>query len=292
MPIHLYIEKYFQEHPSARKTGIVVKNPPLHKRPKVFKVVDQTVKVGETCVPIRIYTPNDKKRHPVFIFFHGGYFIPGGLESHDVSCRMICSFSEYKVVAVDYTANPNIIGLCYEAAKWIVEHAEQLGGLIDRMAIGGPSIGAYIATSIAFNFILHGNFRFKKQVLFYPVVEFHPQLKPSPHLSRAMFNGKYGIDLTLHPLNVSHLENASVSYYAPFLANNEHLSQMPSTLIFTAEYDPFCDEGEQYAETLKKAGVDVKFVRFDGNVHGFMQNFPGSPDFMRGYEITAEFLLQ
>lgn len=71
-----------------------------------------------------------------------------------------------------------------------------------------------------------------------------------------------------------------------------YLAQMPPTLIFVSEYDPLCDEGEYFAEILKNTGVDVKLVRFDGNVHGFMQSFPGSPDYMRGYEITAEFLLR
>lgn len=292
MPIHLYIEQYFQQYPKARKTGIEVKNPPLEKRPKVFNVEDRLVSIGNMQVPIRIYEPNGKKRHPILIFLHGGTFIPGGVESHDVSCRLICSLSGFKVVAVDYCTNENASNMfrqCDVVAKWIVDHAEELGGLSEEMAIGGPSIGAHFAARIVLNFIIQGDFRFKKQILFYPIIDFNDQVKNSPHFSRMLFNGKYGLDLTMHSLNFSE-HDTSISYYAPLYENNKYLTQIPPTLILTAEYDPLCDEGEHYAETLRKAGADVRLVRFDGNVHGFMQNFPGSPDYMRGYDITAEFL--
>ncbi|NLY81112.1 MAG: alpha/beta hydrolase [Lysinibacillus sp.] len=295
MPIHLYIEQYFQQHPAARKTGIGVKNPPLEKRPKVFHIENKLVNVGNTQVPIRIYTPNEDKNHPLFIFFHGGNFIPGGLESHDVSCRMISSVTGYKVIAVDYcskgTDEKLMLNHCYFVTNWIIENVKQLGGLSDHIAIGGPSVGAHFATTIVLDFIMKGKFPFFKQILHYPILQFDHDVRNSPHISRALFNGKYGIDLTLHPLDLSNLKNASLSYYAPLYAKKEHLAKMPKTLIFIAEYDPLFDEGELYAEKLKKAGVEVKLVRFDGNIHGFLQNFPGSPDYMRGYDITAEFLM-
>lgn len=294
MPIHLYIEQYFRQFPKARQTGIEIKNPPLDKRPKVFRIEERFVKTGSAEIPIRIYTPNEEEKHPVFIFFHGGNLIPGGIETHDVSCRLICSLAGYKVIAVDYCTpgrEEKMLSHCYDATKWIVDHVEELGGLPNQLAIGGPSIGAHFAANIVLHFILQENIRFKKQVLHYPIIQFDQQIKDSPHFSRALFNGKYGIDLSLHSLSLSNIKDASVSYYAPFDVKNEVLAQMPPTLIFTAEYDPFCDEGEEFAELLKQAGVDVKHVRFDGNVHGFMQNFPGSPDFMRGHELTAEFLM-
>lgn len=295
MPIHLYIEQYFQQHPDARKTGIKVKNPPLEKRPKVFQVEDRIVQVGNSEIPIRIYTPNEAEKHPIFIFFPGGDFIPGGVESHDVSCRMICSLTGYKVIAVDYDTNSDeasMLQCCYNVTKWIIEHVEKLGGHSDHIAIGGPSLGAHFAISIVLDFTIQQNFQFKKQVLHYPIIQLDQHIKNSPHISRMLFNGKYGIDLTLHSLNISNLEDTSISYYAPLHTNNMYLAQMPPTLIFVSEYDPLCDEGEYFAEILKNTGVDVKLVRFDGNVHGFMQSFPGSPDYMRGYEITAEFLLR
>ncbi|QBK26215.1 alpha/beta hydrolase [Ureibacillus thermophilus] len=288
MPIHLYIEQYFQAHPEARKRGIEIKNPPIEKRPKVWKVEEKLVSAGTLQIPIRIYIPNEEEKHPLFIFFHGGTFIPGGVESHDVSCRMICSLTGYKVIAIDYTTESESQSFqqCDGAVKWIMKHAESLGVLSDEIAIGGSSIGAHFAINIVLNFICQGIVPFKKQVLYYPIIEWDDQVKTSPHISRMLFNGKYGLDLTMHSIYLS----PSISYYAPLYENNNDLAQMPPTLIFTAEYDPLCDEGDQFAEELRKIGVDVKYVRFDGNVHGFMQNFPGSPDYMRGHDITAAFL--
>lgn len=290
MPIHHYIEQYFQYNPHSRTNGIEVKNPPLCKRPKVHSIEEKFIKMDTKKIPIRIYSPNDEKIHPILIFFHGGNFIPGGLEAHDVSCRLISSLSNYKVIAVDYCSTTEIydnklLKKCHFVTKWIFNNAEQLGGHPQQIAIGGPSIGAKIATSIALRSTIDGDLQFKKQILHYPIVELNNEVKTSPHISRALFNGKYGIDLTLCPINID-----DFSYTSPLNLQKEQLAKMPKTLIFIAEYDPLFDEGERYAEKLKSAGVEVRLVRFDGNIHGFMQSFPGSPDFMRGYEITAEFL--
>lgn len=291
MPIHHYIEQHFQKYPHSRTTGIEVKNPPLEKRPKVLCIEENIVKINTTEIPIRIYSPNNEKYHPLFIFFHGGNFIPGGLDAHDVSCRLICSLSKYKVIAVNYSSSNGVddelLTNCHSVTQWIIENAEQLGGLSDQIAIGGPSIGAFIATNIALHSAVSDQFQIMKQILHYPIIELNDEVKSSPHISRALFNGKYGIDITLCPINI--IDNNFPSS-SPIYSPKEHLSKLPKTLIFIAEYDPLFDEGERYAEKLKSAGVDVKLVRFDGNIHGFMQSFPGSPDYMRGYEITAEFL--
>lgn len=289
MPIHYYIEQYFEHDPKARISGIEVKNPPLDKRPKVFRVEEKLVDVGTRHVPIRIYTPNNQKAHPLFIFFHGGRFIVGGLEAHDVSCRMICSLSDHKVIAVDYSERPlkDLFYDCYFVTKWVIDHAEQLGGIPHQVSIGGPSFGAFLATSIALQFAISEQYPIYKQILHYPIVDLNHHIHNSNHISRMLFNGKYGIDLG----RIQNFLDHRVSY-SPLRCKQELLENMPKTLLFVAEYDPLCDEGEAYALKLRKSGVKVKLVRFDGNVHGFLQSFPGSPDYMRGYEITAEFLLE
>lgn len=293
MPIHHYIEQYFQQHPDARIKGIKTENPPIENRPKVFTIEDQLVDTESHSLPIRIYTPNDKdhQHFPLFIFFHGSWLLNDNIDNQDVPCRLISSLSGYKVIAVDYRISPEYpapkaLKDCYFVTKWVVENAKRFGGKSDDVAMGGTSVGGNIAISIALKSIQNKDFTLTKQVLFYPIIEVNSKVKESEYTSRILFNAKYGVDITIGQGDLLY-EQQNV------LVNKEKslIAQMPKTLIFTAEYDPLCDEGEMFAEKLKKAEADIKHIRFDGNIHGFMQRFPGSPDYMRGYEITAEFLV-
>jgi len=295
MPLHHYIEQYFQQHFETRSKGIPYENPPLEKRPKVLEVEDRTIDANSRQIPIRIYTPDDQVQYyPLFVFFHGGELTNGSIESHDVSCRLLCQLSGYKVISVDYRLTPDhpapaAFQDCYTVTKWVVLHASELNGRSEDVVVGGPSAGGSLATAVAIKSIVTGDFQLAKQVLHYPMIELDVKIKESPYQSRDLYNAKYGTDITKSQVELLYDEKRNPS---PLLVAEEILSKMPKTLIFTAEYDPLCDEGELYAEKLKEAGVDVKLVRFDGGIHGFMQNFPGSPDYMRGYDITSEFLIE
>ncbi|MDN4492564.1 alpha/beta hydrolase [Ureibacillus aquaedulcis] len=297
MPLHHYIEQYFQQNIEARSKGIPYENPALEKRPKVLNVEDRIIDANTHQIPIRIYTPDDNVVfYPLYVFFHGGGFIQGNLESHDVSCRLLCQLSGYKVISVDYRLDPShsvsaAFQDCYMATKWVIKNAAELGGRPEDVVVGGPSAGGNLATVVAIQSILKNDFQLAKQILHYPVIDIDVSIKGSEYQSRELYNGKYGVDITKSHADLLHYEGENGSYQSPLSEDKKILSQMPKTLIFTAEYDPLCDEGELYAEKLKDAGVDVKLVRFDGGIHGFMQNFPGSPDYMRGYDITSEFLI-
>lgn len=289
MPLHHYIEQYFQQHPESRSKGISIENSPLEKRPKIFKVEDSNVKTAPQ-IPIRIYTPSEEKNYPLLIFFHGGDLLQGNLETHDVSCRLISTLSGYKVIAVDYQNTSAQFSDSYIVTKWIVEHAEEYKGKSIDIAIGGASIGANLAAAIVLKSIKTGDFKLSKQILYYPITDINNQIKGSEYQSRELYNAKYGLDIS-NAENLSlYNENEETDYISPIKTSKKYLTKMPKTLVFTAEYDPLCDEGELYAQRLKEAGVEVRLVRFDGNIHGFMQSFPGSPDYMRGYDITTEFL--
>lgn len=290
MPLHHYIEQYFQQHPQTRSKGISLENYPLEKRPKILKVENSNVEAAPQ-IPIRIYTPSEEENYPLFIFFHGGDFLQGNLETHDVSCRLISTLSGYKVIAVEYqAASSAIFSNSYLVTKWIVEHAKEYKGKSTNIAIGGASIGANLAAAIVLKSIKTGDFKLSKQILHYPITDISNQIKGSEYQSRELYNAKYGLDIsTVENLSL-YDKDEEIDYISPIKTDKKYLTKMPKTLIFTAEYDPLCDEGELYAERLKKAGVEVRLVRFDGNIHGFMQSFPGSPDYMRGYDITTEFL--
>ncbi|MFC7687003.1 alpha/beta hydrolase [Ureibacillus sp. GCM10028918] len=297
MPLHHYIEQFFQQNLEARSKGIPFENPPIDKRPKVLNVEDRTIEGESHQIPVRIYTPDDEVDfYPLFVFFHGGGFIQGSLESHDVSCRLLCQLSGFKVISVDYRLSPEhpapaALSDCYTVTKWVVDHASELGGRQDQVVVGGPSAGGNLATVVALKSIDTKDFHLAKQILHYPIMDIDVTIKGSDFQSRELYNAKYGVDITKSSADLLHNEQANKHYVSPLSTDRKTLSQMPKTLIFTAEYDPLCDEGELYAEKLKEAGVDVKLVRFDGGIHGFMQNFPGSPDYMRGYDITSEFLI-
>ncbi len=291
MPLHHYIEQYFQQHPETRSKGIPIENPPLEKRPKVLKIEEHTINTNSHQVPIRIYTPSQEEIYPLIIYFHGGDLLQGSLETHDVSCRLLSSLSGYKVLAIDYlNASPTILESCYMATKWIVEHANEYNGKSTDIAIGGASIGANLATAIVLKSIKTGEFHLAKQVLHYPITDINNQIKGSKYQSRELYNGKYGLDISNVEAFSLYDEQEEIDYVSPIKTDQQLLAKMPKTLIFTTEYDPLCDEGELYAEKIKEAGVEVRLVRFDGGIHGFMQSFPGSPDYMRGYDITTEFL--
>lgn len=297
MPLHHYIEQYFQNNPQARQLGVPVENPPIDKRPKVLNIEELEVDLKTHKIPIRIYTPEEKPPYPLYIYFHGGEYMQGNLETDDVSCRLISSLSGVKVIAVDYRLAstqpaPAAFHDCYNVTKWVVEHAKQLDGDVKKIMIGGASGGGNLATVVVLKSIVTGDFRLAKQVLHYPAIDLHDdKIKGSEYQSRMLYNARYGLDIAKGHDSLKHEDPDSLLFLSPIHADTTLLAQMPQTLIFTAEYDPLCDEGEIYAEKLKEAGVDVKLVRFDGDIHGFMQRFPGSPDYMRGYDITSEFLI-
>lgn len=288
MPIHSYILKYFEEHPKDRTDGISQENPPNERRPSIHKIEDQVLKFDEYSLPIRIYTPNLQEHYSLLVFFHEGRFMNGNLEASDVPCRMISSFSGYKIIAIDYQPDLNnflsTFDMCYKATKSIVQQAEKWNSSEINISICGGSIGGTIATLLTVESIKTNDFKINKQILFYPITDFNNKIEDSDFLSRKMYNGKYGIDLK----NLNGLIQSNLN--SPLSIENSILAKMPNTLIYSAEYDPFSDEGESYADKMKTAGANVKLVRFDGNIHGFMQSFPGSPDFMRGFEVTTEFL--
>ncbi|SOC37332.1 alpha/beta hydrolase [Ureibacillus acetophenoni] len=289
MPIHSYILKYFDEHTNERTDGIKQENPPQERRPTIHQIEDQIIKLNGYQLPIRIYTPTPQEHYSLLVFFHEGRFMNGNLEASDVACRMIASFSGHKLIAIDYPASLNsavdTFDKCYEATKWISQQADTFNGKVSDISIAGGSIGGTIATLLSIEAIKRNDFTLQKQILFYPITDFNEQIEDSHFLSRKMYNGKYGIDIN----NLKGLMNSNLE--SPLNADEKILSNMPNTLIYTAEYDPFSDEAEEYAEKIQSAGGEVKLVRFDGNIHGFMQSFPGSPDYMRGFELTTEFLI-
>ena len=221
-------------------------------------------------VPIRLYRPSLEPNLPCIVFYHGGGWVIGDLETHDAPCRMLAADTGFVVIAVDYVLAPEHkypwpVQNGYSALCWIAEHASELDIDADNLAVAGDSAGGNLATVMCLKARDEAGPSIKHQVLIYPVTDgamdtgSYVENGEGYMLSRDTMTWFFG-----HYATEAERLNADVS---PCRA--ESLAGLPPATIMTAEFDPLRDEGESYAKQLKSAGIDVEMTRFDGQVHGF-----------------------
>lgn len=245
-----------------------------------YKTLDAGVYNGEYNVPIRLYFPTEeamKKGHklPVLLFFHGGGWVTESVDNYDRVCARMSQATESIVASVQYRLAPEYrfpIGLhdCYAAAKALYTNKFLLNTDPEEITIMGDSAGGNLASAVCLMAKASGDFTPKKQILIYPAL-YNCYTEESPYPS-VKENGE-GYLLTAEKmedyLNLyqSKEEDRKNPYFSPLLA--EDLTDMPDTLILTAEFDPLRDEGEDYARKLAEAGNRVEVHRIPGALHGF-----------------------
>ena len=243
-----------------------------------------TVGVEETSLPgpagpigARHYTPVDGGDGPLVVFFHGGGFVVGDLETHDGLCRLICRDANVHVLAIDYRLAPEhpapaAIEDCYAAYRWAVENASKLGSDGSRVAVAGDSAGGNLATVVA-RLARDDGFQLPAlQVLFYPVTNFAGETRSKTLFSDGFFLTKKDMDWFQDNYllgSALHVEDPRIS---PLLTTD--LTGLPPAMVLTGGFDPLRDEGDRYAEALAAAGVPVDHRRFGSLVHGFANFFP------------------
>lgn len=260
--------------PVTARTGRLEPMKMLGGQPEVLaRVEDLSVPGPGGNIPIRVYASEHGGIRSALIYFHGGGFVFGNLDTHDAACRAIAKESGAVVISVDYRLAPEhkfpaAVEDSYAATIWVAQNAAELG--IDRgcISVGGDSAGGNLATVVAIRCRDTGGPALASQVLIYPVTdlssfetESHRDFAEGYFLTRAAMNwftGHYlpSAGLTSHP-------EAS-----PLLAPD--VSGLPPALVITAEFDPLRDEGEAYAQRLQQAGVPVTVSRYPGMVHGFV----------------------
>jgi acetyl esterase/lipase len=226
-------------------------------------------------IPLRYYRGNgvDKGRpQPALVYFHGGGWVIGDLESHDQVCRALANAIPAIVVAVDYRLAPEhkfpaAVEDAIAATRWIADNGERHGIDAGRLAVAGDSAGGNLAVVVALDARDHGGPRLVHQVLIYPgtdmrmgwpSLERHAQQLPLTRAGMQWFVGHYLCN------DADKLDWRA----SPLMAAS--LASLPPALIITAGVDPLCDEGEAYAEALRKAKVAVELARFEGQIHGFL----------------------
>ncbi len=234
------------------------------------------IKIGEGgAIPARLYRPLGSAPNaalPALIYFHGGGWVIGDLDTHDVVCRQIANGSGGAVVSVDYRLAPEhkfpaAVEDAIAATAWIAAHGATLGIDTARLAVGGDSAGGNLAAVVALDARDRNGPKLFQQTLIYPATE-----STMSHPSHERF--AEGLLLTRPTMKwfLGHYlrgaEDLADWRVSPLRATS--LADLPPALVLTAGYDPLCDEGEDYAARLAAAGVPVTRVRVEGMIHGFL----------------------
>jgi acetyl esterase len=237
----------------------------------VAKVEDRTIPGPLGEIPVRIYTPSGNGPHPALVYYHGGGWVIGNLETVDAVCRLLTNRAQCVVVSVDYRLAPEhkfpaAAEDAYAAAKWVAENASSIQVDANRIAIGGDSAGGNLTAVVALMAKDRGGPSLIYQMLIYPVTNYSFDTKSY------LENGeKYFLTKDMMVWFWNHYLREELDgknpYASPLLA--EDLSGLPPALVITAEYDPLRDEGEAYAKRLIDAGVAVELKRYHGMIHGF-----------------------
>lgn len=242
-------------------------------RPDVAAVEDRAIPGPHGDIGIRIYRPSGEKNLPLIVFFHGGGFVICSVDTHDGFCRQLCRRTGAIVVSVEYALAPEHkfpagIDEALAAARWVGDHAGELGGDPEAIALAGDSSGGNFAAVTAMRIRDEGGPRIAAQLLVYPVTD-HPSAGTASYAERAT-----GCGLTARTMEWfwSHYLPADADPAHPHISPNraENLAGLPPAYVVTAEYDPLRDEGGSFAERLSAAGVDATHVRYGDVHHGFL----------------------
>ncbi|MEZ5921421.1 MAG: alpha/beta hydrolase [Parvularculaceae bacterium] len=235
-------------------------------------VRDDAVAGGDGLLRVRVYDKVEGADRPCLIYYHGGGFVFGDLDSHDALCRRLAFAGDMRVIAVDYRLAPEHPFPAAPDDAWaafndITARARHFGVDPSRIALGGDSAGGNLAAITARRAAAEGRPALKFQLLIYPVTQSVNSTKSREELSEGYFltaetmtwfDGHYlpeGVDR--HDDRISPLLAAVPEGLAP-------------ALVITAGYDPLKDEGRDYAEKLKEAGVSVSHIDYGGQIHGFV----------------------
>jgi acetyl esterase len=304
MPLHPEIAKVLATLPApppgpldpvAMRAGEEAMVPPPEQRLPLQSVEDLTAQTAVGDVTVRVYTPTNSAAYGVLVYFHGGAFFLGSLDTHDHVARSLAKETGLKVVSVDYRRAPEAAfpaGLedCYGVVRWVAEHGESLGWDGETLTIAGDSSGGNFVAAVAALAHDDGFDRITHQVLYYPSLDLDLDVDRYPSLRENAVG--YGLETSaLKPFNAFYLDSGADPAdprVSPIKRAN--LSGLPKALVITGELDPLRDEGELYAARLRDAGVDARVSRYAGAGHGFVQHFSWIPEYHRVFEETAAFL--
>lgn len=223
-------------------------------------------------VPLRLYEPmgTGAGSLPILVYYHGGGWIRGDLDTHDDVCRYLCHHAGCLVASVDYRLAPEhrfpaALDDCDAATRWVAENAASLGADPQRLAIGGDSAGGNMACGVTLHARARGGPAIRFQLLIYPATDLAGESE-----SKRLYSSGYLLNSM--PFYVaSYLGpegDAADPLASPLLAPD--LAGLPPAFVLTAGFDPLRDEGQAYATRLEAAGVPTEYRCHEGMIHGFV----------------------
>jgi len=261
--------------PELARAQMLASTPLLGPPPDVATLEDHFIPGPAGPLRVRVTAPAGPGPFPVLVYYHGGGWVVGSIETHDLICRSLTNAADCVVVSVDYRLAPEhpypaAVDDAYAAVVWVAEHARELNADPSRLAVGGDSAGGNLAAAVALKARDQGAPHVALQVLIYPIMD-------CDFNSPSYLKNAEGYMLTRDSMiwfwnhYVSDLARRTEPYASPLRATD--LSNLAPALVQTAEYDPLRDEGEAYAARLAEAGVPVTFTRYDGMIHGFVRRY-------------------
>ncbi len=286
-----------QDYPVIRKVQQFFSRKPIRKK---NQILDQKIySVDGHEIPVRIFYPEVKNHEDVLLFFHGGGWVIGDVDTYTQTCLNMADLTERVVFSVDYRLAPEFpypAGLddCYQVTLWVLTHLKVLGlEDISQVTLIGDSAGGNLAAAVALKLRDEQNLVLHNQILLYPVTYWdHSENSPFETIRTKGFD--YGLTSKkvqdYMDLYQPDENKRKTPYISPLMCTD--LTNQPRTLVITAENDPLRDEGEAYGAALEKAGAYVKIIQVKGTVHGFI----GFPKFSKviteAYQEISRFLNQ
>ena len=249
----------------------------------VDRVRERSVAGPAGDIRLRLYWPNRAAPLPAIVYYHGGGHVIGTLDTHDLVARNLCAGAEALVASVDYRMGPEhrfpaAVEDSFAALKWVHANAKELGADPDRLGVHGDSAGANLAAVVALMARDAGSPRLRLQSLVYPVADY--RLVGD---SYDKYTQGYGL-LTRESMvwfrNHYLRSPKDVEDWRASPINAPSLGDVAPAIVITAECDVLHDDGERYAEALRRAGVPVEYKEYPGMIHGFFGMMPAVDDAM------------
>ena len=239
--------------------------------PSISKISEYLIPSTNGGIQTRIYTPEGQGPFPILVWFHGGGWVLGNLNTTESECRNLTNLAKCVVVSVDYRLAPEskfpaAAEDCYTATKWISDHPTSFNVDAQRMAIGGASSGGNLAAVVTLMSRDRNGPKLLHQLLVVPVTDYDFNTE-----SYIQNESGYGLTREAMIWYWRQYLNSEADSHNPYAVpmREKDLSGLPNATIITAEFDPLRDEAEAYAKRLEEAGTKTTCARYDGMIHGF-----------------------